>query len=97
MIIREWWIATANGLGLGLLMAAGCQLIYHDLGLSTVLFLAMLLNSLNAGLSGVLIPVGLEKLRIDPAVTSTVFVTTMTDTLGFFFFLGLAALFGLHG
>jgi magnesium transporter len=84
-------------LGLGLLMAIGCQLIYHDIGLSTVLFLAMVLNSLNAGLSGVLIPVGLEKLRIDPAVTSTVFVTTMTDTLGFFFFLGLAQLFGLHG
>jgi magnesium transporter len=97
MIVREWWIASANGLGLGLLMAIGCQLIYHDLGLSFVLFLAMVLNSLNAGLSGVLIPVGLEKLRIDPAVTSTVFVTTMTDTLGFFFFLGLAQLFGLHG
>jgi magnesium transporter len=97
MIAREWWIASANGLGLGLLMAIGCQLIYHDIGLSTVLFLAMVLNSLNAGLSGVLIPVGLEKLRIDPAVTSTVFVTTMTDTLGFFFFLGLAQLFGLHG
>jgi magnesium transporter len=97
MIIREWWIASANGLGLGVLMAIGCQLIYHDVGLSLVLFLAMVLNSLNAGLSGVLIPVGLEKLRIDPAVTSTVFVTTMTDTLGFFFFLGLAALFRLHG
>lgn len=96
MIVREWWIASANGLGLGLLMALGCQLIYHDMGLSFVLFLAMVLNSLNAGLSGVLIPVGLEKLRIDPAVTSTVFVTTMTDTLGFFFFLGLAALFQLH-
>jgi magnesium transporter len=97
MILREWWIASANGIGLGLLMAIGCQLIYHDPGLSFVLFLAMVLNSLNAGLSGVLIPVGLEKLRIDPAVTSTVFVTTMTDTLGFFFFLGLAALFHLHG
>ena len=97
MIGREWWIASANGLGLGVLMAIGCQLIYHDAGLSLVLFLAMVLNSLNAGLSGVLIPVGLEKLRIDPAVTSTVFVTTMTDTLGFFFFLGLAALFQLHG
>jgi magnesium transporter len=97
MILREWWIASANGLGLGILMAIGCQLVYHDLGLSLVLFLAMLLNSLNAGLSGVLIPVTLEKFRIDPAVTSTVFVTTMTDTLGFFFFLGLAALFHLHG
>ena len=96
MILREWWIASANGLGLGLLMAIGCQLIYHDLGLSLVLFGAMILNSINADLSGVLIPLGLEKLKIDPAVTSTVFVTTMTDTVGFFVFLGLATLFNLH-
>jgi magnesium transporter len=96
MILREWWIASANGLGLGLLMAVGCQLVYHDWWLSGVLLLAMILNSLNAGLSGVLIPIGLHRLKIDPAVTSTVFVTTMTDTLGFFFFLGLAMLFHLH-
>ena len=96
MIIREWWIATANGLGLGFLMAIGCQVVYHDWMLSFVLVLAMVINSLNAGLSGVLIPMGLNKLKIDPAVTSTVFVTTMTDTGGFFFFLGLAYLFNLH-
>lgn len=95
MILREWWIATANGLGLGALMGLGCQLVYHDWWLTLVLLLAMFLNSLNAGLSGVLIPMGLNRLRIDPAVTSTVFVTTMTDTLGFFFFLGLADLFNL--
>ena len=95
MIGREWWIASANGWGLGALMAVACQLIYHDWWLSFVLLLAMILNSLNAGLSGVLIPIGLNRLRIDPAVTSTVFVTTMTDTLGFFFFLGLAELFQL--
>ncbi len=96
MIMREWWIANANGWGLGALMALGCQLIYHDMWLSVVVVLAMILNSINAGLSGVLIPIGLEKLKIDPAVVSTVFVTTMTDTLGFFFFLGLAAAFHLH-
>jgi magnesium transporter len=95
MIVREWWIASANGWGLGALMAIACQVIYHDWWLSLVLLLAMVLNSLNAGLSGVLIPVGLNRLRIDPAVTSTVFVTTMTDTFGFFFFLGLADLFRL--
>jgi magnesium transporter len=95
MIFREWWIASANGWGLGILMAIGCQLIYHDWWLSFVLMLAMVLNSLNAGLAGVLIPVGLNRLKIDPAVTSTVFVTTMTDTLGFFFFLGLAEVFHL--
>jgi len=97
MIMRELGIAVANGFGLGVLMAIGCQLIYHDLALSLVLMAAMIINNLNAGLSGVLIPLGLEKLRIDPAVTSTVFVTTMTDVIGFFSFLGLAALVGLHG
>ena len=93
MIAHEWWIASANGIGLGVLMALGCLAIYHDAMLSFVVILAMVLNSLNAGLSGVLIPLGLEKLKIDPAVVSTVFVTTMTDTLGFFFFLGLASIF----
>jgi magnesium transporter len=96
MILREWWIASANGWGLGLIMLAGIQFYYHDWGLSVVTLLAMILNSLNAGLSGVLIPIGLNKLKIDPAVVSTIFVTTMTDTLGFFFFLGLAAAFHLH-
>ncbi|HEX5184762.1 MAG TPA: magnesium transporter [Allosphingosinicella sp.] len=96
MIMRELWIAIANGFGLGLLMAAGCQLIYHDPGLSLVLLAAMVINSLNAGLSGVIIPIVLDKFRVDPAVTSTVFVTTMTDCMGFFSFLGLASLFSLH-
>jgi len=93
IIVREWWIASANGIGLGVLMAIGTGVIYHDAELAAVVLVAMLLNSLNAGLSGVLIPIGLEKLKIDPAVVSTVFVTTMTDTLGFFFFLGLATMF----
>lgn len=97
MILREWWIASANGWGLGLIMLVGLQFIFQDWGLSLVTLLAMVLNSANAGLSGVLIPIGLNKLRIDPAVVSTIFVTTMTDTLGFFFFLGLAAMFHLHG
>jgi magnesium transporter len=93
MIGREWWIAVANGIGLGGLMAIGCQFYYHDAGLSAILFAAMIINSINAGLSGVLIPLGLERLRIDPAVTSTVFVTTMTDCMGFFALLGLATVF----
>ena len=96
MIVREWWIASANGWGLGAIMLVGVQLIYQDWGLSLVTLLAMILNSLNAGLSGVLIPLGLNKLKIDPAVVSTIFVTTMTDTFGFFFFLGLASLFHLR-
>jgi len=96
MILREWWIASANGWGLGIIMLIGVQWWYHDWALSLVTLLAMFLNSINAGLSGVLIPIGLNKLKIDPAVVSTIFVTTMTDTLGFFFFLGLAAMFHLR-
>ena len=96
MIRRELLIALANGIGLGALMAVGCQLVYHDWPLTGVLFAAMIINSVNAGLSGILIPVGLEKAGVDPAITSTVFVTTMTDVIGFFSFLGLAALFHLH-
>ena len=57
----------------------------------------MLINNLIAGLSGILIPVTLDKLDIDPAVSSAVFVTMATDVMGFFSFLGLAALWGLHG
>jgi magnesium transporter len=96
MIMRELWIALANGFGFGILMGIVCQILYHDLALSLVLFAAMLINSLTAGLSGVLIPLLLERCRVDPAVTSTVFVTTMTDVMGFFSFLGLATLFGLN-
>jgi magnesium transporter len=57
----------------------------------------MIINNLVAGLSGILIPIALEKARIDPAVSSAVFVTMMTDVMGFFSFLGLAQLAGLAG
>jgi magnesium transporter len=95
-IWREWLIGVANGIGLGVIMAIGCQLYFHDTGLSLILLAAMLINSINAGLSGVLIPIALDKFRLDPAVTSTIFVTTMTDCMGFFSLLGLAKVFHVH-
>jgi magnesium transporter len=55
---------------------------------------AMVTNNLVAGLSGVMVPITLDRLRIDPAVSSAVFVTTCTDCLGFLSFLGLATLVG---
>jgi magnesium transporter len=61
-----------------------------DLGL--VIAAAMVVNMLVAGLSGILIPLALDRLEIDPAVASAVFVTTVTDVVGFFAFLGLAAI-----
>jgi len=56
---------------------------------------AMVINNLAAGLGGILVPVTLDRLKIDPAVSSAVFVTTITDVTGFFSFLGLASLAGL--
>jgi magnesium transporter len=97
MIFREFRIAASNGLALGVLVGLGVWLIFGRSDLGTVIALAMLINNLVAGLSGILIPVTLDKANIDPAVSSAVFVTMMTDVMGFFSFLGLASLWGLHG
>jgi magnesium transporter len=95
MIVREFRIAAANGASLGLAIGLGTLLIYHIPMLALVIGLAMIINNLIAGLSGVLVPLTLDRLRVDPAVSSAVFVTMMTDVMGFFSFLGLATLAGL--
>lgn len=97
MLFREFRIAIFNGLSLGIVGAVGSYLILGNMQLSTVFALAMVINSLVAGLVGVIVPVALDKANIDPAVSSAVFVTTMTDVMGFFSFLGLATLWGLGG
>ena len=96
MIAREFRIAIANGALLGVLIGIGAWLLYGRVDLALVFGSAILINNLVAGLSGVLIPIGLERMRVDPAVSSAVFVTMMTDCMGFFSFLGLATLFHLH-
>ncbi|WP_242097381.1 MULTISPECIES: magnesium transporter [unclassified Sphingomonas] len=96
MIFREFRIALANGLMLGLMIGGGAFVIYHNAPLALVFGASILINNLVAGLSGVLIPVALDRWRLDPAVSSAVFVTMMTDCLGFGVFLGLATLFHLH-
>jgi magnesium transporter len=93
---REFRVAICNGLALALVGGLGSYLILRHGELSLVFAAAMMLNSLVAGLVGVLVPVTLDRFRIDPAVSSAVFVTTMTDVMGFFLFLGLAAAFNLH-
>ncbi|MET3712027.1 magnesium transporter [Sphingomonas trueperi] len=95
MIWRELRIAAANGATLGLAIGAGTMLVYGIPWLAAVIAAAMVINNVIAGLSGVLIPVTLDRLRVDPAVSSAVFVTMMTDVMGFFSFLGLATLVGL--
>jgi magnesium transporter len=95
MIGRELRIALANGVSLGMLIGTGVTLLFHNPLLGGVIGLAMVINNLTAGLAGILVPVSLERFRIDPAVSSAVFVTTATDVMGFFSFLGLAVLTGL--
>ena len=90
---RELTIALANGISLGLLIGAGVALIFHTPALGAVIGAAMVINNLAAGLGGILVPVTLDRFRVDPAVSSAVFVTTITDVTGFFSFLGLAAVF----
>jgi magnesium transporter len=92
---RELTIALANGISLGVLIGAGVTLIFHNPLLGAVMGAAMVINNLAAGLGGILVPVTLDRFRVDPAVSSAVFVTTITDVTGFFSFLGLASLVGL--
>lgn len=89
---RQMLTGAANGFATGLVAASLAYLWSRDLKLSLVLVTAMTLNMLIAGLGGVLIPVTLKRLRIDPALASTVFATTLTDVVGFFTFLGLASI-----
>ena len=92
---RELMIALANGISLGALIGVGVALVFHNPLLGAVMGAAMVINNLVAGLAGVMVPITLDRLRIDPAVSSAVFVTTCTDCLGFLSFLGLATLVGL--
>jgi magnesium transporter len=95
VVLREFRIAIANGLVLGLVMGGAVWWYYDNYDLGLVMAAAMVGNSLVAGLTGILIPVALDKADVDPAVSSAVFVTTFTDVMGFFLFLGLAAIWGV--
>ena len=92
---RELTIALANGVALGTLIGTGVALIFNNPLLGGVIGAAMVITNLAAGLGGIFVPVTLDRARIDPAVSSAVFVTTITDVTGFFSFLGLAAAVGL--
>jgi magnesium transporter len=97
MIVRELRIALANGSALGLIVGTGAGVLYSYPMLGVVIGSAMIINNIIAGLAGILVPLTLERFDVDPAVSSAVFVTMATDVMGFFSFLGLAALAGLSG
>lgn len=95
VIFREFRIAAANGVSLGLLIGIGAFLFWHSLPLALVFGTAILINNMVAGLAGVFVPVTLDRMKIDPATSSAVFVTMCTDCMGFLSFLGLAQLAGV--
>jgi magnesium transporter len=97
MILREFGIALANGFTLGALIGTGVAIVFGNPLLGAVMASAMVINNLVAGAAGILVPVTLDRLKVDPAVSSAVFVTMATDVMGFFSFLGLAVLSGLAG
>ena len=96
-IRREILLAVLNGATIAVLIGLGAAAFFGDVQLGIVIASAMVINVLVAGLAGVLVPVVLERLDQDPAVASSVFVTMITDSIGFLAFLGLAVATGLVG
>jgi magnesium transporter len=90
VVRRELLAGLMNGIGLALILGAAGVLIFGDWHLGLVLGLAMIVNQIVAALGGVLVPLTLERMGLDPALASGTFVTTLTDVMGFFAFLGLA-------
>jgi magnesium transporter len=90
---KELIVGSFNGVAFAVLVGLVAWLWFGQPAIGAVIAVAMVINMIIAGLSGTLIPLGLEKLKIDPAVASGVFLTTVTDVVGFFAFLGLAAAF----
>ena len=94
---REMSIALLNGSTVAVVIGIAVSLIFANPVLGAVIALAMMTNIVIAGLAGVLIPLTLERLKADPAISSSIFVTMTTDSMGFLVFLGLATLSGLVG
>jgi magnesium transporter len=91
LLRKELAIGAINGALWGVVMAAATLLLYHSVALAGVMALAMLLNMLVASAVGVLCPLVLERLGRDPVMGSSIFLTAITDSMGFLIFLGLAS------
>ncbi|HEX8568900.1 MAG TPA: magnesium transporter [Caulobacteraceae bacterium] len=92
LVRRELMVAFLNGCVLALLIGVAAGAWFRDPALGGVIGLAMVLNLIAAGLAGALVPLALDRVGQDPAVSSSVFVTAVTDIIGFFVFLGLATI-----
>ena len=93
VVTKEFIIGVLNGIIFAAITALIVQLWFKEINLSILIAVAMVLNMMVAGLFGILVPVSLKKLNIDPAIASSVFVTTITDVIGFLSFLGIGSYF----
>jgi magnesium transporter len=92
-LVKEILVGLGNGMVTGLVAALATWILAGQPQIGVLLFLAMIINLFVAGAAGTLIPLGLKALKVDPALASTVFITTFTDVCGFAAFLGLAAIY----
>lgn len=97
ILLREFRVALLNGVTVAALIGLATALVFSNPLLGAVIGTAVVVNIITAGLAGVIVPVTLDRLGQDPAVASSVFVTMITDSMGFFAFLGLAVASGLVG
>ncbi len=96
VLLKEFGVGLSSGVAIGITVAILAYLWNNNPMFGLVIGLAMVLNMVAATVSGYGVPILLKKMNIDPALASAVFVTTVTDVLGFFFFLGLATIFITH-
>ena len=92
IVFKEFFIGVLNGIIFAIITGVVVQLWFKQFDLSIIIAASMVLNMIVAGLFGILIPVTLKKMNIDPALASSVFVTTVTDVIGFLSFLGIGSL-----
>lgn len=92
IIWKESLVGGINGILFAVLIGVGVWLYMGDIQVGQIMAISMILNLLVAGFAGILVPIVLAKFNADPAVSSTVFLTTITDVVGFFIFLGTASI-----
>ena len=92
-LLKEAVVGIGNGVACGTIGALVAWMFSRDLMLGGILAMAMIINMFVAATAGTLIPLMLRALKVDPALASSVFITTLTDVFGFFSFLGLAKVF----
>lgn len=92
LLIKETTVGLFNGLIWATLTAIAVQFLFNDWALSAIFGTAMMVNLLVAALAGAVIPLILQRMKIDPALASGLMLTTVTDSIGFFVFLGLATI-----